>query len=146
MLACVHHSTITQRFHCPNNSLCSTSLPLAYPQPLVPTGLSAISIVFAFSVMSYTSKSMWPFQIKFVYFLIPPGFCFWGFDGSRIYFHATPWGCKTQHDHFTVCRSRPSDSYLLLLDVYDPKLYDHLSGTAEKGFLHQKRGDSFRLR
>lgn len=61
-------------------------------------------------------------------------------------FMLPPEDARHKHDHFTVCRSRPSDSNSLLLDIYDPKLYDHLPGTAEKGFLHQKRGDSFRLR
>jgi len=52
---------------------------------------------------------------------------------------------RHEHNLFTMCSSRHSDSYSLLLDIYDPKLYDRLSATAEKRFLHQKRGDSFRL-
>ena len=61
-------------------------------------------------------------------------------------FMLTPEDARHEHNHFTVCARRPSNRYSFLLDIYDPELYDHLSGRAEKRFLHQKRGDSFTLR
>lgn len=89
---------------------------------------------------------MWPFQIRLVCFLSLQDFVFEALTALEYIFMLTPEDARHEHNLFTVCSRWPSDSYSLLLDIDDPELYDHLSGTAEKRFLHQKRGDSFTLR